>query len=491
MPDSARRPRHRCPFALQSWQPFAPVPRRLAGFVASPSKTALQAVRRAAHVRARLKRAVRFASRPRPVCNAISASRPAIRQPFDRGATYPATVCQLPPSNAATYPATSNAANVRRPSAFRRGDRGEHRPPRRIRRHRVPVYPASRGEHRTRQPCATVRQSIRQRRATVRPCASRHHRTRRPFDRGEHRNAGNVRATIGTRATVRRIRRQPIRHHRTRQPFAPIQSGATSNAAPVYPATVRPFRPVSGSTVPQPIRQAAATVGKDSGQCRRIPPAVRSTVGRLPCYRGNRSTLARLNRAENGLASRPHVRPCPPRPSETRRALCKPSAPCLQRNQRQASRRKRARIPATVANIERRDRSTVAQPIRRPCASRHHRPRRRIRRNIERGKPWRTRRNRSGLSVYPASRGGSTCAACQRFGSPRRIPPRPCAGFQQRRDRAPVATIERAASSGKRPPWQSGNAAPIPAHVAGYCPPSAPPLPVRLAIAATVRPSPA
>ena len=135
-PDSTRRPRHRYPSALQSRQPFAPVPRRLAGFVASPSKTALQAVRRSAHVRARLKRAVRFASRPRPVCNAISASRPAIRQPFDRGkhrtrqtcrrirrqsirqpfdrgATYPATVCQLPPSNAATYPATLNAATVR------------------------------------------------------------------------------------------------------------------------------------------------------------------------------------------------------------------------------------------------------------------------------------------------------------------------------------------------------------------------------------------
>ena len=49
-PDSARRPFDRWPLALQSRQPFAPVPRRLAGFVASPSKTALQAVRRSAHV---------------------------------------------------------------------------------------------------------------------------------------------------------------------------------------------------------------------------------------------------------------------------------------------------------------------------------------------------------------------------------------------------------------------------------------------------------
>ena len=67
------------------------------------------------------------------------------------------------------------------------------------------------------------------------------------------------------------------------------------------------------------------------------------------------------------------------------------------------------------------------------------------------GKPWQTRRNRSGLSAisasrpatYPASRGGSTCAACQRFGSPRRIPPRPCAGFRQ--------------ASGDHPPPVSGS----------------------------------
>ena len=49
--------------------------------------------------------------RTRQTCRRIR--RQSIRQPFDRGATYPATVCQLPPSNAATYPATLNAATVR------------------------------------------------------------------------------------------------------------------------------------------------------------------------------------------------------------------------------------------------------------------------------------------------------------------------------------------------------------------------------------------
>ena len=99
-PDSARRPRHRCPSALQSPQPFAPVPRRLAGFVASPSKTALQAVRD------RLRRNQRQASAT--VAN-IAAS-----------------VRQSPPSNAATVrPCASLSGkpwrfDVRRLSAVRK-----------------------------------------------------------------------------------------------------------------------------------------------------------------------------------------------------------------------------------------------------------------------------------------------------------------------------------------------------------------------------------
>ena len=133
LPDSARRPFNRCPSALQSRQPFAPVPRRLAAIA---PKTALQAVRRSAHVRARLKRAVRFASRPRPVCNAISASRPAIRQGFRRPSATVATVRPFRPVSLSGKPwrfdraprlsavrqfrqASGNAATVRAAQPFR------------------------------------------------------------------------------------------------------------------------------------------------------------------------------------------------------------------------------------------------------------------------------------------------------------------------------------------------------------------------------------
>ena len=93
---------------------------------------------------------------------------------------------------------------------------------------------------------------------------------------------------------------------------------AVRRAPPVYPATPRPC------ASRKPWRFDVCRVPLPANVCR-IPPAVRSTVARSPCNRGNRSTLARLNRAENGLASRPPLRPCP-RPSEMRRAFCKPSA---------------------------------------------------------------------------------------------------------------------------------------------------------------------
>ena len=69
----------------------ANVPRLSAATVrASPSKTALQAVRRSAPVRARLKHAVRFASRLRPSATQSANAAPDSSQhrtprPFDRG----------------------------------------------------------------------------------------------------------------------------------------------------------------------------------------------------------------------------------------------------------------------------------------------------------------------------------------------------------------------------------------------------------------------
>ncbi len=238
-PDSARRPFNRCPSALQSPQPFAPVPRRLAGFVASPSKTTLQAVRRSAHVRARLKRAVRFASRPRPVCNAISGKRPA----------------------------------------------------------------------------------------TWRPC-----------------NRSGLSAISGNRSTVR----QSIRQHRTRRTCRALQ----------------PFRPVSISTVRRQchilpmshfatIERAAPIPANVAGYC---PPSVQPLPVRLAIVatvRASPATFGRIRRQsiENGLASRPPRRPCP-RPSETRRALCKPSA--------------------TVCNAISGKRPQPWRTSRQACPSRHH-----------------------------------------------------------------------------------------------------------------------
>ena len=229
---------------------------------------------------------------------------------------------------------------------------------------------------------------------------------------------------------------------------------------------------------------AASLSGKDSGkpwQTRRNRSGLsaisdnrgdRSTVARSPCNRGNRSTLARLNRAENGLASRPPRRPCP-RPSEMRRAFCKPSAPRLQHNQRKPSgdvatvqpfrpvsgstvrpwrTSNAATYPATVRQLlpsnappvpasvrqsgEHRGqyqrqavavrraagsvrRSTVCRlsAIRQaatvgkdsPPPIRHHRtPQGFLPMSAATVRPWRNRSTVRGLSVYPASRGGST-----------------------------------------------------------------------------------
>ena len=213
-------------------------------------------------------------------------------------------------------PATSNAASVRacqrqpfdrvpRLSAVRPCDR-------------VPVYPATSNAPRPVSisgNAATVRQS--QAVATVRADSPPVYPARIPASRGER--AATVPACLQSAATVCRIRRN-------------IERGKDSgNAAPV--ATIERAAPIPANVAgycPPSVQPCAACQRFDrprripANVCR-IPPAVRSTVARSPCNRGNRSTLARLNRAENGLASRPPLRPCP-RPSEMRRALCKPSA---------------------------------------------------------------------------------------------------------------------------------------------------------------------
>lgn len=180
---------------------------------------------------------------------------------------------------------------------------------------------------------------------------------------------------------------------------------------------------------------AAPLPSSPSPSCQRLRqilrnlPAVRATVARPPCNRRNRSTLARLNRAENGLASRPPLRPCP-RPSEMRRAFCKPSATVC--NAISASRPATVRaacqrfgsprrIPANVSGNRSRfrpvsdsgniERAAPCQYIRQrgnrpPVASRGDRPRR-FAASLsvkDSGKPWRTCRNRSGLSAISGDR---------------------------------------------------------------------------------------
>ena len=312
----------------------------------------------------------------------------------------------------------------------------------------------------TRRPCnrSTVPRRIRRQHRTRRTC-----RACQRFDRAPPVRAGFV-ATVGkdspppsNAATVRQSIRQAVAVRRA----AGSVRRSTVCRLSVYPATrqgfrrpsatVRPWRNLSGATV----RAIAATV--------RASPA---TFGRI-----------RRQSIENGLASRPPIRPCP-RPSETRRAFCKPSAPRLQRNQRQASGNP-ANIAASVRQSPPSNAAGFARQSIRPPPS--NAPRRRIRRNIKRGKP-------SAVATYPAmiqaSRNRSTVANIERR-----------AGFVAtvcQSIRQAVANIERGKDSGNAAPVATiERAAPIPANVAGYCPPSAPPLPVRLAIAATVRASPA
>ena len=111
-----------------------------------------------------------------------------------------------------------------------------------------------------RPPVATIGKpsGFRSNAATVRPLAA-------PPSASD--DSGN-RSTV---ATVRACQRFGSRHHRTRAS--------------------------RGDRVPP-----------DSGQCRRILPAVCATVGRPACYRGNRSRLARLISPET-RRNRPPLRP--------------------------------------------------------------------------------------------------------------------------------------------------------------------------------------
>ena len=223
------------------------------------------------------------------------------------------------------------------------------------RRHRAPVYPA------------TVRRAGNVRALSAgkpwRTSKRRHHRQAvPPFDRATVRRvpeAGNRPAPVASRprlsaipATVRPWRTpergqavatvrpwQPIRQRKPRRLSAiPANIGTPppSNAAPPVslsariPATSnagKPWQPWRTSNAAGSVRRGDRVPPvSDSGQCRRILPAVCATVGRPPCFRGNRSRLARLISPET-RRKRPPLRPPVPdgfAPVPPCRALARP-----------------------------------------------------------------------------------------------------------------------------------------------------------------------
>jgi hypothetical protein len=186
---------------------------------------------------------------------------------------------------------------------------------------------------------ATVRQSIRQAVATVRPCAAPPEANAAGFATIEH-AAGFRQAVRPVSDSGDRVPRPACQRARIRRRIP-----ATSNAATVGRKCAAP--PVSLSGKDSGNRSTVATVRAcqrfgsrhhrtrasrgdrvppDSGQCRRILPAVCATVGRPACYRGNRSRLARLFSPET-RRNRPPLRPPAPdgfAPVTPCRALARP-----------------------------------------------------------------------------------------------------------------------------------------------------------------------
>ena len=172
---------------------------------------------------------------------------------------------------------------------------------------------------------ATVRQSFRQavaniergkRAATVPACQSIRQAVavrRAPPVSGSTVRAGFRRDRVpdsGNAATVRQL----LPSNAPPVPASVRQSGehrgqyqrqavAVRRAPPVYPATPRPC------ASRKPWRFDVCRVPLPANVCR-IPPAVRSTVARSPCNRGNRSTLARDVWPDSSPVHR--KRPCKP-----------------------------------------------------------------------------------------------------------------------------------------------------------------------------------
>ena len=230
-----------------------------------------------------------------------------------------------------------------------------------------------RGNRSTVPACQSIRQAV-----AVRPCAAPVSVSTVATVANIERAAPDSSATYPPPSNAATLRNRPRRFVASLsgkpRPCAP-DSGkrpATypppSNAATVRRlSAVRPFRRTSR----QPIRQAVTVRrGATVRPCRRIrppvyPPATSNAPRRI---RRHRAPLARLNRAENALASRPPFRPCP-RPSETRRALCKPSATVCNAISGKRPAIRRTSRPISAATVCRIRRQSIRQGFRQAVAN--------------------------------------------------------------------------------------------------------------------------